>query len=1088
MTQDNETEDPRATDAEAKPKKRAKKDVPAPAAHRRLELWKPTEYGDITRDGAMKLSKSRVAPIVALARGYQTVVPDGVTDFVKNRMFADARSTIRTQVNHIVSGSGDMMAMPWYSLSGVVNFSSVIARAQDESEADWRERIRSISSLSQSMFQFKPSLAGMDSKGKPIKYQFLKGQTPVIDVHPATPRDWFQGTSIFITEGVIKADSALTELLLNAGVSVEDLSEVTTMETARVKLLLMMERVPPKERVMIVAVGGVANWHNRSEWNDLVLRDRRVFIAFDGDVTTNVNVWSQASKMWAMLQDKHAEPILIDLNMLSVEAFANAGLADAGMKGMGVDDYFAGNYGDWVDLMAAGKTELPERPKAPEGSAVVGEYRISEDGQSLQVGVENKDENSIRDAYWQNVPGHGIGGRITRKVTRRKPTEPERADGKFRPADEDNAEIGVEIEVNFESRGGSRELVTIYGPATMLAELPGDWHKPKVGATVPSELLLSPEWPPPKYGREWLQAVKGNQADAIEDITIWNSMGWVPTKTGESNAFIAGDVVIAADETTRTAIRVGIGERELPGASSFGVIDSYRYIESADENKPRVPLPKKDIDEEERDIIRQVFDAMVFHGPWKDEAHAALVIAAGTRPCAAKRSINTIYALGEPGSGKTWTAAQIVSFWVSRPGSWTKDSLPGSAKDTIASIEKAVSATMVWAIDDWAPSPDPRKASDDESKMGDVVRATFNGTAKRRMNADMTSRQTLDPQALLIITAENELTVPSARERTIPITFQKGALDRKHANGNAVTLNTLNTMNEQDGTAAKMTAALLHDMIDRVSRNFDGEWKNLIEWEKERISEISAYAERVAMSLPEPINPNLAQRQVMMAADIVLGLMHLSQLALRLGMKDIYTKIIDPKFQSTSSEIKTDTLVYEVVKLVLSTYYRKDETRPGQTWIGALRNMLAAKTGHFSNGERPDHPPFEGSNQIALNDLVGWGVPHGSGPQEPKGAHLGWVYRDKEGVPFFLLHPENAFKEAKRQYPNMIQNGANKETYVSNVAVDQSLIVEDTKPGHKVTRRSSGTRRGLAIQWSAIVEGVPEDDVKVAINRKDEDD
>jgi hypothetical protein len=404
----------------------------------------------------------------------------------------------------------------------------------------------------------------------------------------------------------------------------------------------------------------------------------------------------------------------------------------------------------------------------------------------------------------------------------------------------------------------------------------------------------------------------------------------------------------------------------------------------------------------------------------------------------------------------------------------------------MAASENAVASTMIWAIDDWAPSPDPRKATDDEARMGEMVRSVFNGSGKRRMTADMGSRQTLDPVAMLIITAENELSTSSARERTIPINFQKGALGRTHPNGNPVTLNTLNTMNEQDGTASKMTAAILHDMISRVSKNFGGDWKNLIEWENERLSELTSYAERVGRSMDPPIESGPAARQIIMAADIALGLMHLAQLAKRLGMEDIYRTIIDPRFQSTSVEIDENTMVYRIVRLVLETFYRKDATRPGQTWITAIKNMLAAKTGHFANGERPDHPPFEGSNQLAMNDLIGWGASHGGGAQEPKGAALGWVYRDDEGNPFFLLHPENAFKEAKRLYPNLIQSGANKETYIQNVKVDKTIVIENHK--HRMTRKSSGTRRGLAVQWSAIVEGVNPNDAKVKTDRGEEDD
>lgn len=1074
-------------DGETHPRPKRERKESAPTAPSRKQLWRATDYGNATHlSGALKLAESRVAPLVAAARGYTTVESSASGDFVKSKMLMDSRSAGARQFKGLFMSSSDVLAMPWYSMSYVAQFASQFAREENETEHDWRKRLESSHQLRQNLFQFRPASPQQDGNGKVLKYVFLSGAALVIDAHPSTPAEWFTGGGdILMTEGIIKGDSALTELLIDAGVSIEDLSETPTPDVARAKLTTLMSQVPARSRVLILSVAGVGNWHNKPEWNEISLRERRVFVAFDGDVRSNRQVFKQARELWEYLERKNAEPNILDLSVVTADQIA----AGENPKALGVDDYLSGGYGNWNDLLALSIRELPTPIFDDDNDVKPGVYRISPDGARLEVGVESKDD--YRSDYWQEVPGHAIGGRILRKITQRKPTDTERFTGNVAPADETNAEIKVEIEVKFVGRDGVLTTVNVEGPATMLAEPPSDWHKSKVGGTIPSELLMSPEWPPPKFGKEWVQAIKGFKSDEVEEQTIWDTMGWVPTDTSGPSAFIAGDIIIAESKADRDATNSGIDEKSLPGSSSFGVIDDYRFergdTERIDEREP------KQIAESEREIIRKVFDTIVTHGPWMNPAHGAVVIAAGLRPCAATRSKSTIFALGEPGSGKTWTAGQIMGFWQSRPGAWSKDVLPGSAKDTIAAIEKAVSAAMIWAIDDWAPSPDRGKAADEEDKMGAVVRSVFNGAGKRRATATMGSRETLDPIATLIVTAENELTVPSARERAIPIVFQKGALGRKDSNGEDIGLERVNTMNTIEGTSSQMTAAVIYSIIDRVRTQFGGEWSSLIEWERDTLSELIEYAKGVAGSLEPPVNPNIANRQIEMSADISLGLMHLYMLAMKLDMRDICDQIIDSRYTMGFDGTSRNTLVYRVMKLVIETYYRKDNTRPGQVWVTAIRDMLAAKTGHFASGERPDHAPFEGSNQQALNDLVGWGAPRGGGPMEPKGEVLGWVYRDRDGDPFFLVHPQNAFNAARRFYPSLIQHGANMTTYVQNVLSDESLLYPkyNGKPGqnggtHNVNRSSTGSRRGVPLRFESLVEGIDTDDVKLSLNRSED--
>src|SRR5690625_5782639 len=60
---------------------------------------------------------------------------------------------------------------------------------------------------------------------------------------------------------------------------------------------------------------------------------------------------------------------------------------------------------------------------------------------------------------------------------------------------------------------------------------------------------------------------------------------------------------------------------------------------------------------------------------------------------------------------KSWLASMIQSFWASRGGAWSAELLSGSAMDTRAWMENAISKSMMWVIDDFAPGSDQDRKS-----------------------------------------------------------------------------------------------------------------------------------------------------------------------------------------------------------------------------------------------------------------------------------------------------------------------------------------------------------------------------------------
>src|SRR5699024_2582164 len=96
------------------------------------------------------------------------------------------------------------------------------------------------------------------------------------------------------------------------------------------------------------------------------------------------------------------------------------------------------------------------------------------------------------------------------------------------------------------------------------------------------------------------------------------------------------------------------------------------------------------------------------------------------------------------------------------------------------------SITPIWTIDDLAPSPSRRAAESQETAITDIIRSTFNASPKMRMTREMGTRKAAKPAAQLIITAENELSVPSAAQRSIGLRIGRGSLNPSSRVTNAI--------------------------------------------------------------------------------------------------------------------------------------------------------------------------------------------------------------------------------------------------------------------------------------------------------------
>src|SRR5699024_11185344 len=125
---------------------------------------------------------------------------------------------------------------------------------------------------------------------------FLAGSGTAIDAHPATPPTWFADPTvpILFTEGVVKADSVLTAVLRDSGVTSEALRTAVGATDPLEQLQKLLTAIPAAKRILVLAIPGVQSWRRNDEWNTVSMRDRDAIICFDGDIARNAAVWDAA--------------------------------------------------------------------------------------------------------------------------------------------------------------------------------------------------------------------------------------------------------------------------------------------------------------------------------------------------------------------------------------------------------------------------------------------------------------------------------------------------------------------------------------------------------------------------------------------------------------------------------------------------------------------------------------------------------------------------------------------------------------------------------------------------------------------------
>lgn len=157
------------------------------------------------------------------------------------------------------------------------------------------------------VYQAKPQNPRADKKtGRPVKYESIANQPPVIDYNPIQPREWLQDKTkrLWIVEGAKKADSHITKLR-EAGVD---------------------------EPVLCII--GVWNWGKDDKldpaFNDIAITGREIVVVPDGDIWSNENIKLACARLKGKLGQKRAASVVI------------TGLPENGKDGL--DDLYAAGF------------------------------------------------------------------------------------------------------------------------------------------------------------------------------------------------------------------------------------------------------------------------------------------------------------------------------------------------------------------------------------------------------------------------------------------------------------------------------------------------------------------------------------------------------------------------------------------------------------------------------------------------------------------------------------------------------------------------------------------------------------------------
>lgn len=853
--------------------------------------------------------------------------------------------------------------------------------------------------------QFRPMtpLAGAD--GREQKYAWPARQDVVMDVHPAIPHHWLGDTSVrlIVTEGLLKGDAIVSAMMRASGA---DLDEAATRE----QVAQVLEGLDEGMRCVPVAIGGVTQWRNVPGWESLHRSGRDVYIAFDADVRTNPMVWRQARAMFEMVQAAHGTPRLIDLGL-------------AGCDGKdGVDDYLA-RGGTIVDLTQDAVTG--ELPPAPAGAdRKVGEAYMSEDETRCFVLKVGRGGEMIEEELI------GVGGHVQAFEYPHLPSPAEIEAGVITvgtlPAGVDDCV--VRIALSHRDGEGMVRHSTIRASRRILSEDSAQWASRR-GYQIEGSVDQMPKWPPT---RAWSDALKTRTMEEYgEPVAEIRSAcyGWLPGTDGKP-VFAMGRQVIGDNPTVK------IAEREhatIPAAAKFGLMD-----------------PGANWREVGAQTLPVIVHALLSSGVWADRGIGVFTLAGGLRPVIPIRPKTTLYLYGPPQSGKTWTATKMMKFWAAGREHFHSRDSGGSPADTEAAIENVIGRVPIWLADDLAPSPSSNRYNAQRAAVESMIRNIANGQGKARMRSDLTSRQSITPRALGLVTAENANDNASVANRTISLRFRAR---KSLVSGPKEALDDL-----FDGTDTPMraTGALLRWAVDYASAGPEG-WAGFVadcyRWQEQVDAQVCARLQALGVSVGQ------VTRLREMAKDVLATVFMLRQACADMGLEG----------DERLADLFADGVLDSAIDLVMVAKDDQDEGVLARRFMEAVVSLLESGNGYVTSADGGQPDTREDGSAVSL--ALGW-TRASSGVLEARGTRIGRFLPDKEGHDGVVVFTKlDTFHAVRRHYPEVLKAGATCKDTWAYVAGDGYLEpVGSLSKGSWVIRTGPRKQvRGMPVRLSSLL-------------------
>ena len=1030
-------------------------------------------YPFVDGSGAEKLADSQIAPLVAAVRGYRSfsdpVSAKQAVDYATPTGRETATFTLKRVRKHL-DGEGDLMMMPWYSAQNVLDAVDRLAPVQ--------------------VCQMRPKIADVDDSGRPQKYLFPGSSKQPVSMHPAVTRAWSESAPrAIITEGVIKEDSLLTGMLLAGGVSEAELKlpqiGISDMEEWRIgdgvaALRTLLERIPRERRYTPMSVAGVAGWRE-GQFSSIQMRDREVIIAFDGDVATNPNVYRFFSKMWEMVANRGGRPRILNLGspgalmeIRRIDKFAEVGTrgSDGKTKMLGVDDFLA-HVGSFDQLMKFEETDMPARPSDSSDGFEVGDVRVSPGGRGTE-------EYRLGDSggFWlQRTP---IGGKVSRITIRRQPTAKEVRDGVISDHFDQDAESVAHMRLMWEL-DGQRDACEFEVEAGLLAYPPDRWDKKRLN-TLPARLTMLPEWPPRgDLGLQWLKAIK-TSSTGHQEHRRWDSSGWVPGAS--MPVFVVGNQVLGKSREDEETTRPDIDDTIIPSSDRFGVEDLFWEHVDPDQTGEISAEGLERYKTQIREDIELVCHYFLNTGVFTDHRHyGAVLLATALRSTIPDRPRATVFFAGPPQSGKSYLASFIMGAWQRETGTWTAQSLPGSASDTKAATERLVSSCgTAWVIDDLAPSASSQQATQTQQTIEDIVRAAFNGTSRSKSNMGGEgglAKQT-PPRAQIVVTAENALTTNSARGRTIQIDLVKGLVDDKASQD--LIEHAIDSL-----ALSRITAAMIR-FWHNPQPSFGGDTPSVASWQ-ERVEGIDVARKQLKDVLKEVLEVDHgikggdSDRQMTMVCDLMLSFRYMQRLYEWAGGADMAfstsigvpatTEAYRQMTQLADNGMIPFSATIDMFNLSVGALQQGKGQAIGRVLIDCIFDAINGGKAHLQNPSAAGQPPFPDTAEfLELNRAMGWDKKRDE--WEGRGEPIGVAGTLVDGEQVAILNPVNSFQLAQKVYPARIPFGQKPDANWKAAAAEG--LAEIGTSGLPVRRhiQAPGSKqavrpRGVVVQLSELV-------------------